>query len=657
MQKPELLLPVGNVESFYAALEGGADAIYLGLKAFNARGRAANFTPAQLNAILQIARKKGVKVYVTLNTVIKNTELNDLLDTLFFLSQTSVTAVIIQDWGTYYLLKQFFPKLVIHASTQMANHNSAGTNFSKKVGFNRVILARELTWPELQLIQKRSAIEIEIFVHGALCYSFSGMCHFSSYLGGAGANRGLCTQPCRRFYNQQGKKQPFFSLKDNQLIEYVPRFAEIGIASLKIEGRIKSGEYVFQVAQAYRQALDKPNATSGFSVAIDDLSRPKTQYFFGKTLNGSFTSDPNTGVILGKIIENRDGNVSFTSNIKLAKGNRLRFRSDNDSGQNAFILDHFQFDGHQTYSLKGLPEKLPVGTDIYLTAYREKRFNNTLEVSSDSAILKMPQQQKKVVIQKIRKTPANQKPGLWLRVDSLDWLKVSGIDRFQILILSLPFSQWPQMLKQKEFLKQHASKIWVELPGFISEKRLYWVKNQCSELSDNGFNRFVVSHLSQIELLPKNSRFATNEWIYAYNDAAIQFINSQGAQWMINPVENEYENMLTGAFRGQVIPVYYYPRLFYSRMPVKINQKTFTDERKTRYNKKVINGMTIIIPEKPVSITQYINKLSNKGFNRFMVDLSFTQPNPAILNEILKKIKTSESIPETSAFNFKKGLR
>jgi putative protease len=171
------------------------------------------------------------------------------------------------------------------------------------------------------------------------------------------------------------------------------------------------------------------------------------------------------------------------------------------------------------------------------------------------------------------------------------------------------------MLKQKEFLKQHASKIWVELPGFISEKRLYWVKNQCSELSDNGFNRFVVSHLSQIELLPKNSRFATNEWIYAYNDAAIQFINSQGAQWMINPVENEYENMLTGAFRGQVIPVYYYPRLFYSRMPVKINQKTFTDERKTRYNKKVINGMTIIIPEKPVSITQYINKLSNKGFN------------------------------------------
>ena len=182
MSKPELLLPAGNIEAFFAALEGGADAIYLGLKQFNARGRAANFLPAQLTTMAKIAAEKGVKLYVTLNTVIKNSELPELLDTLFFLSKTKIAAVIIQDWGSYHLIKKYFPGLVFHASTQMANHNSAGVNFSAKMGFERVILARELTLDELELTMKKAKTEVEIFIHGALCYSFSGMCLFSSYL-------------------------------------------------------------------------------------------------------------------------------------------------------------------------------------------------------------------------------------------------------------------------------------------------------------------------------------------------------------------------------------------------------------------------------------------------------------------------------------------
>ena len=244
--KPELLIPAGNIESFHAAVEGGADAIFLGLKQFNARGRAVNFSNPQLITMLDIAGKNNVRIYVTLNTVIKNHEIPELLDVLNFLSQTSVSAVIIQDWGVWYLAQKFFPDLVIHASTQMANHNSIGANFSKKAKIERVILARELTHPELNQIMQKAQNEIEIFVHGALCYSFSGLCLFSSYLGGKGANRGQCTQPCRRFFNDNGKQHAIFSLKDNQQIKFVPDFAKQKVASLKIEGRMKSAAYVYR---------------------------------------------------------------------------------------------------------------------------------------------------------------------------------------------------------------------------------------------------------------------------------------------------------------------------------------------------------------------------------------------------------------------------
>ncbi len=198
---PELHLPAGNIESFYAALEGGADAIYLGLKQFNARGRARNFTNSQLPKLLKEAKKHNVQVYITLNTVIKNQEITELFDYLHFLNLTGVDGIIVQDWGVYYIAKRFFPKLKIHASTQLGIHNSLGTNFSEKKGFKRVVLARELTLNELQTICEKSSVETEVFIHGALCYSFSGMCLYSSYSGGRGANRGLCTQPCRRVYS------------------------------------------------------------------------------------------------------------------------------------------------------------------------------------------------------------------------------------------------------------------------------------------------------------------------------------------------------------------------------------------------------------------------------------------------------------------------
>ncbi|HPR17263.1 MAG TPA: peptidase U32 family protein, partial [Candidatus Cloacimonadota bacterium] len=314
MKKPELLLPVGNPESFYAALEGGADAVYLGLRSFNARGRAKNFAPNQLQSMLKEAEKTHLKIYLTLNTLIKNSELPQLLDMLYLLSQTTVSAVIIQDLGVYYLLHKFFEKIRIHGSTQMGFHNSWGTAFASEKGFERVILARELTFPELKEISTRSKIQLEVFTHGALCYSFSGACLFSSYLGGMSANRGLCRQPCRRIFNSENGAEYFFSLKDNQQIDLIPKLMALNIASIKIEGRMKSAEYVYQVARAYRMAIDQPAKIEAAKALLKyDLGRDKTAYFLGGNVHDAITHEPYTGIQIGQISASEKDSFSFTT--------------------------------------------------------------------------------------------------------------------------------------------------------------------------------------------------------------------------------------------------------------------------------------------------------------------------------------------------------
>jgi U32 family peptidase len=301
-EKPELLLPAGNTESFFAALQAGADAVYLGLSQFNARARATNFNLFQFISLLKEAKKRKVLVYVTLNTVIKNTELYQLIDYLHFLSEAGTDGIIIQDWGVYFIAQKYFPKLKIHASTQMGIHNSLGTQFLSEKGFQRTVLARELTLKELETVVKKSEIETEVFVHGALCYSFSGMCLFSSYTGGRGANRGMCAQPCRREYDDKNHKKFLFNLKDNQLIEYIPRLRKMGVSSLKIEGRLKSAEYTYRVGSAYRMVLyDESKIKQALQSLELDFGRQKTSYFAGAAIKTAISDEASTGIYLGRV--------------------------------------------------------------------------------------------------------------------------------------------------------------------------------------------------------------------------------------------------------------------------------------------------------------------------------------------------------------------
>lgn len=311
----ELLAPAGNIEALEAAIGEGADAVYMGLKSFNARLRSSNFAWNQFDAAVQAVHRRGKKIFVTVNTVCDESEMERLYRFLLYLNRIGPDGIIVQDLGIVRMVQEFFPKLRIHASTQMNIASAAGVNLMSKEGIKRVVLARELGLDEITAIRAKTSAELEVFVHGALCVSESGLCLFSSYLGGKSANRGMCTQACRRFYgaeiNGGGMEHGYyFSPHDLQLIEKIPALVEAGVNSFKIEGRMKSAEYVGSVTAAYRYVLDhwqedkKGTITTGKRLLATDFARAKTLYWYEssdaeKILNPQQAGG--TGIFLGKI--------------------------------------------------------------------------------------------------------------------------------------------------------------------------------------------------------------------------------------------------------------------------------------------------------------------------------------------------------------------
>lgn len=274
----ELLAPAGDIDAGYAALYYGADAVYLGLQHFSARATATNFSAENLNEFIGFAHSLGRKVYVTINTLVQEKELPDLLKTLDVCSKYHADAVILQDLGVARLIREQYPELELHASTQMAVHNKEGALALQKLGFSRVVVARELTLPEIEEIAALPGLETEAFIHGALCYSYSGLCLFSSMATGKSANRGKCLYPCRSCFKGEDGNKHYFSMKDMALQQDA---AKMPVTSLKIEGRKKSDLYVAAVTDYYRRILDGKGADTFREENIKQIfSRPWTKFHF-----------------------------------------------------------------------------------------------------------------------------------------------------------------------------------------------------------------------------------------------------------------------------------------------------------------------------------------------------------------------------------------
>ncbi len=251
----EILAPVGGKEQLIAAVRSGANAVYLGAKNFNARRNAQNFEDTELFETVSYCHARNVKVHVTLNTLVTDREIPDFISEVKSIAAAGVDAVIVQDLGAAKLVRQICPEIEMHASTQMTVHDLAGVLEAEKLGFSRVVLSREVSFDEIKYIAANTKVELEAFIHGALCMSMSGCCYLSSVLGGRSGNRGLCAQPCRLDF-KSGEKDHALSLKDMSHIEYIRELAKAGVCSFKIEGRMKRPEYVAAAVSACKAALN-----------------------------------------------------------------------------------------------------------------------------------------------------------------------------------------------------------------------------------------------------------------------------------------------------------------------------------------------------------------------------------------------------------------
>lgn len=351
MNKVELLAPAGDFSCLKAAIEAGCDAVYIGGKLFGARAFSSNFTDDEIIKAINYAHLFGVKVYVTTNTLIYDKEVERFLEYILFLHKNNVDAVIIQDLGMLDLVRQTFPNLEVHASTQMHIHNLDGASFMEKLGVKRVVLARETSISKIKEIKEKTNIDIEIFIHGALCVSYSGQCLMSSLIGNRSGNRGTCAGSCRQSYSIVDEnnniilnnKYPL-SMKDLCSLENLKTLLDIGVTSLKIEGRMKSSSYVYTVVKLYRLAIDSYYKNN--NIYIDEKELYNLNKIFNREFTKGFLFDeennkvinmkrPNhQGVEIGKVINYKNNVAMIKLNDEININDGLRIVGKKDIGVN-----------------------------------------------------------------------------------------------------------------------------------------------------------------------------------------------------------------------------------------------------------------------------------------------------------------------------------
>lgn len=332
---PELLAPAGNLSCALAAFDAGADAVYAGLSHFNARERGENFSTDEFLSLVNYAHAIDRKVYLTLNTLVKEAELDEVAEMLASLHAAPPDAVLVQDLGIARMIRECFPGLTLHASTQMGIHNPEGLKIAAELGFKRVVLERQLTFEEIAQCAKESPVELEVFVHGALCCSLSGQCLFSSWSGAYSGNRGKCKQPCRRrFFSKQGNGF-FFSAADLCSLERLEELKAIGIASLKIEGRLRQADYVAASVEAYRLMLDSEPGRKTLGEARKILStgcgRKWSEGFYSAESMKNliqYRSLGASGVPCGQISEIAENGFMFTAKSRIHLGDRIRLQPE-----------------------------------------------------------------------------------------------------------------------------------------------------------------------------------------------------------------------------------------------------------------------------------------------------------------------------------------
>ena len=565
-EKPELLAPAGSINVFEKAIEAGADAVYIGAPALNARALSRDFSMAEIGAMVQFAHGKGVRLYLAANSLLKEDEIPQALETLAMLEELQPDGLIIQDLGLYHLCRKYFPHLRLHASTLLGAHNSLAVQQFEKMGFERVVLARELTMKEIDAISKKSRVQLEVFIHGALCFSYSGLCLFSSYLGGKSGLRGRCVQPCRRRYKwgQRGQKPGyFFSMNDLSSIDLVHKLAKVGVSSLKIEGRLRSTHYVTSVVKAYRMVIDTP---AGDRETLGNARELLAQAMGRKTSHGYFSSPQakdlitpyhsgNIGMYLGRAGKTTGkGKVSLVVKQPVQAGDRLRLHQEETGERIAFTLRTLTKNGRKVVQanrgesvILEVPARVKTGDSLFKVDSRaareaEKEKPVLVPEEFDTTVRKLQRkvEQKIGAIHKSLVSGAGRKkrtgsfspkkgrkgagtrPSLYVKVDDLQLLKVRLPVIPELFLVELNRKTFTDFERLKKIVKKFHHKIAWCLPPVIMENELDFFNKSIRELLGKNFRTWQIAHIGQCLF------FTSKDRVNLLGDYSLNILNSPG---------------------------------------------------------------------------------------------------------------------------------
>jgi len=697
----ELLAPVGSKESLITAIRAGADAVYVGVEGFNARMSASNINAFDLRVFTGYCREKDVKIYLALNTLIKHEEIYDVVKRIAFINELSPDAVIIQDMGIASIIKKYFPDVTLHASTQLAVHNSLGVQFLARQGFKRVILARELSFSELKSIALNSPVPLEVFCHGALCFSLSGMCLFSSFIGGLSGNRGRCTQPCRRIWEQGEKRGYIFSPKDLELAEHINDLKKIGITALKIEGRMRSHEYVYKTVKAYRLLIDA--AEPDFAKALkeakyilsSDTAREKTACLFSGRDNDIFQplKAQCLGNLIGKITGISKGSLSVeVSNdaVQIVSGDRLRLSNPVTDTTVAFKV--------KEVSKEGLKYTVPceksggftTGNPVYKTVdaifdqkniekdidamYKNYKNKNSNRKRTETPV---PQTFTSLISNKWKETKKRSLDGesgdhLRVRFDDILWLDVlPGPSKNTGYIFYLTKDNMHLAAKIPDDI---APEISGELPPFIGQRDIPVFRQCMDKLMARGVKKWVLNNISQFGFFEDSGcELSAGPFLYTWNAYTAAALSDEGIKYFTASWEDDFLNIrkMCGPGLGKYMVVYLYGFIpvVRSRILTKeiLGEKMITERARDSgaddgctllsFSPVYESKLALLIPAKPVSLFTARRKFHECGINNFGIDLSFIKPDKKLWNNIIDAYNRQENIPDSVRFNFRRGIK
>ena len=698
----ELLAPAGNLEIFKGVIESGADAVYVGGSMFGARAYANNFTEEELLEAIDFAHLRGVKVYLTVNTLIKNSELSKLYDYLLVYYKRGLDAVIVQDIGVVKAIHEYFPSMEIHTSTQMTVTGADGVRFLSQFGVTRVVMAREVSLAEMKRIHEETGMELEAFVHGALCYSYSGQCLFSSILGGRSGNRGRCAQPCRLPYTVEGKKDEYIlSLKDMCGIKALDKLHDAGVYSLKIEGRMKQLEYACGVVKYYRSYIDsmKPVTDADYDriKALGNRCGFTDRYYFDH--NGSdmvtyvkpnFVSnaaEPSPEKrklsIEGELVLRegepgsltvKRGDVTYKASIepvsaalKAPLDKKAAIDRINKTGDTDFEFSHIKAQiGENVFVPNGALNKLRRDAISGLCdKLLKKYYRDDARYADMSKLTALPEHV--VKSDAAHDEAINDYTTICSCMTRAQLDTLIGYECFDVFYLDFDMYDRKTLIQQfaddVKCLTKRNKKVYLMLPTIFRADSSDYFVSIAKELDKVSFDGFVVKNYEELYLtenLFTGKKVILDHNMYTFNDVSKSAFFEHGVSGDTVPLElNSREIMHRNNIGSQMIVYGYYP-LMTTANCVHKNTKGCDKKQKLiylkdRYNKSfaVCNNCkecyNTIYNSLPTMLTKNISKLKEAGIRSFRY--SFTIETPKQIKAVM-----DDKVAEYTNGHYKRGV-